>query len=151
MALVCRSCGLTVAETRTAVGRDSLEFTCARCLMREADRLSGARPATGTGVFAGLTKDKMLARHLIHASSQAAPGDSETRGKLEAAITLQASEIPQVRRQLKREFPRRFSITPPAIRNRGGRPKVSEGQKQAARRKASRAYRERKRGESAGE
>jgi hypothetical protein len=125
----------------------------ARELMREADRLSGASPAMSHAAlhacFAGVTRDKLLARHRMRALSQTR--DSEERGELGEAITLQAAENPAVRRLLKQEFPIRFRMT----RGRGktpGRPKVTEAERVAAKRAAARAYRERrKRGGTTGD
>lgn len=101
-------------------------------------------------VFAGLTREKLLARHRVHALG--VTKGSEERGKLVEAISLQVAENPVVQRLVKKEFPKTYSITPKRIRggrkDKPGRPKVSEEQKRAARRKASRVYRERRKADS---
>lgn len=141
----------------------------AETLMREADRLSGARPsmtsAEVSSCFAGLTKDVMLARHRINAINQAPPGDGETRGKLAEAIYIQAAEKTAVHRMIKKEFPGVASVTAPRTRKpfewgragKPGRPRLSETEKLAdtqakkhakamADRERARAYRERRKG-----
>lgn len=121
-------------------------------LLREADRLSGASPAMTSSelqaLFAGLTRDKLVARARMLALSRTR--DSEERGKLVEAITLQAAENPSVRTLLSREFPEQFRITAGRA-SRPGRPRVSDAQRRAARRAASRAYRDRSKGTQATE